>query len=54
MDRKPQGRRTGGLIGLAVIALIVILTLVVQRHIRANAVLEDCLLAGHRNCSHSP
>jgi hypothetical protein len=43
-------RQTAGLIGIAIILLLLILGLFLVRHLRASAAIEDCMMAGRFNC----
>jgi hypothetical protein len=56
MDRRSAGdddgeaRRTAALMGLIVILVLAIAGVILVRALRQEAALEDCLLAGRRNC----
>ena len=43
-------RQTAGLIGIAVILLLLIVGLFLVQQLRTCAAIEDCLLSGRRNC----
>jgi hypothetical protein len=57
MDRRNAGndedeaRRTAALMGFIVILMLAIAGVVLVRALRKEAVLEDCLMAGRRNCA---
>jgi hypothetical protein len=57
MDRRNAGddegaaRRTAALMGFIVILVLAILGVVLVRELRKKAALEDCLMAGRRNCA---
>ena len=56
MDRREdeedaEARRTKALMGLIVVLVLAIAGVVLVRSLREKAALEDCLLAGHRNCA---
>ncbi|HTV88713.1 MAG TPA: hypothetical protein VME41_06830 [Stellaceae bacterium] len=57
MDRHDAGgdddeaRRTAALMGFIVILLLAIAGVILVRELRQKAVLEDCLMAGRRNCA---
>lgn len=44
-------RQTAALMGFIVILLLAIAGVVLVRELRDNASLEDCLMAGRRNCA---
>lgn len=44
-------RRTAALMGFIVILVLAIAGVVLVRELRAKANLEDCLMAGRRNCA---
>ncbi|MFL5287551.1 MAG: hypothetical protein ACJ8AW_42900 [Rhodopila sp.] len=43
-------RQTAGLVGIAVILLLLVIGLFLVQHLRASAAIEDCLMAGRSNC----
>jgi hypothetical protein len=43
-------RQTAGLVGIAVALLLIVIGLFLVQHLRALAEIEDCLMAGRRNC----
>ena len=49
-DREPDSRRPA-LIGLALVLLLVVGAYFLVTALRKNAELEDCLMAGRRNCA---
>jgi hypothetical protein len=57
MDRRSAGgddseaRRTAALMGLIVILVLAIAGVILVRALRREAALEDCLMAGRRNCA---
>ena len=53
-DDDPGSRRTAGLMALVVILVLLVAGLWLQQHMRANAILEDCVLSGRRNCTPIP
>jgi hypothetical protein len=48
-DSEPPRKAAIG--ALILIVLIVIAGVWIQRHIRANSVLEDCMMQGRKNCA---
>ena len=50
-DDDDAERRTGALMGFIVILVLVIAGVVLVRELRKKATLEDCLMAGRRNCA---
>jgi hypothetical protein len=46
-----EARRTAALMGLIVILSLAIIGVILVRELRAKAALEDCLMAGRRNCA---
>ena len=46
-----EARRTRASMGLIVILLLAIAGVVLVRELRDKAALEDCLMAGRRNCA---
>lgn len=49
-DELVARRQTGGLVGIVIILLLLIIGLFLVRQLRVDAELQDCLIAGHRNC----
>jgi hypothetical protein len=47
-DSGPPGK--GAALALVTLVLLVVGGLWLQRHMHANALMEDCLMAGRRNC----
>jgi hypothetical protein len=43
-------RQSSGLLGIAIILVLLIVGLFLVHRLHRNATIEDCLLAGHRNC----
>ena len=50
-DDDDAERRTAALMGFIVILILVIAGVVLVRELRKKATLEDCLMAGRRNCA---
>lgn len=50
-DEEDAARRTAALMGFIVILVLAIAGVVLVRELRTNASLEDCLMAGRRNCA---
>ncbi len=50
-DMTDADRRTSALMGFIVILLLAIAGVVLMRELAKNAKLEDCLMAGRRNCA---
>jgi hypothetical protein len=48
---EPQNQRRGALMALVLIIAIVLGSLLIQRVLRHTGQVEDCLLAGRRNCA---
>ena len=51
-DREEADRRTAGLAAIVVVLLLLIGGLVLARALYAKSKLEDCLMAGRRDCDH--
>jgi hypothetical protein len=49
-DQAPDHPRKGPFFALILIIALVVGGVWLQRHMRANGLMEDCLLAGRRNC----
>jgi hypothetical protein len=49
-DREDADRRTSGLAAIVVVLLLLIGGLLLARTLHKKSLLEDCLLAGRRNC----
>ncbi len=49
-DEAAVDRQTSSLAGLAVVLMVVVLGLQLVRVLTASAIVEDCLMAGRRNC----
>jgi hypothetical protein len=49
-DELVARRQTGGLVGIVIILLLLVVGLFLVRQLRIDAELQDCLIAGHRNC----
>jgi len=50
-DEDEAERRTAALMGFIVILVLAIAGIVLVRELAKNAKLEDCLMAGRRNCA---
>ena len=50
-DDEDAARQTAALMGFIVILLLAIAGVVLVRELRHKAQLEDCLMAGRRNCA---
>ena len=50
-DDDDAARRTAALMGFIVILVLAIAGVILVRELRINANLEDCLMAGRRNCA---
>ena len=50
-DQDDAARRTAALMGFIVILVLAIAGVVLVRELAKNASLEDCLMAGRRNCA---
>ena len=52
-DREDEdaARRTAALMGFVVILLLAIAGLLLVRELRVSTAIEDCLMAGRRNCA---
>ena len=50
-DQSDADRRTSALMGFIVILVLAIAGVVLMRELGKNAKLEDCLMAGRRNCA---
>ena len=50
-DDDDAARRTAALMGFVVILVLAIAAVLLVRELRSNANLEDCLMAGRRNCA---
>ena len=49
-DREDANRRTAGLAAIVVVLLLLIGGLLLTQTLRKKSQLEDCLMAGRRNC----
>jgi len=49
-DREDADRRTAGLAGIVIVLLLLIGGLWLTRTLHKKSVLEDCLMAGRRDC----
>jgi hypothetical protein len=49
-DREDANRRTAGLAGIVVVLLLLIGGLLLTQTLRKKGQLEDCLMAGRRDC----
>lgn len=47
----PPPSRKGPMIALLVIVALVLAGMWLQQHLRATSIMEDCLLAGRKNCA---
>jgi hypothetical protein len=43
-------RQTAGLVGIVITLLLLVIGLFLVQQLRASAAVEDCLMAGRRNC----
>ena len=50
-EEEDEARRTGALMGFVVILLLAIAALILVRELGKESKLEDCLMAGRRNCA---
>ena len=50
-EREDANRRTAALMGCVVILVLAILGILLVRELRQKSNLEDCLMAGRRNCA---
>lgn len=50
MDQEPGSRR-GAVAALVLVAALLVGGLWLMRHLRANAALQDCVMAGRTNCA---
>jgi hypothetical protein len=50
-EEEDAARQTAALMGFIVILLLAIAGVLLVRELRNNANLEDCLMAGRRNCA---
>jgi hypothetical protein len=49
-DREDADRQTLSLAGLALTLLILVVCVFLMKQLHQKSTIEDCLLAGHRNC----
>ena len=49
-DREDADRRTAGLAAIVVVLLLLIGGLLLTKTLHKKSMLEDCLMAGHRDC----
>jgi len=49
-DREEADRRTAGLAAIVVVLLLLIGGLMLTKTLHKKSMLEDCLMAGHRDC----
>lgn len=47
----PEPSRKGAIGALILVLLLVVGGMWILRHIRANSILEDCMMQGRKNCS---
>jgi hypothetical protein len=47
---KVAARQTAGLVGIVITLLLLVIGLFLVQQLRASAAVEDCLMAGRRNC----
>ena len=50
VEQEAADRQTASLAGVAITLLLLVLGLFLVRELHAKVAIEDCLLAGHRNC----
>jgi hypothetical protein len=50
-EDKVAQRQTEGLVGIAVVLLLLVSGLFLVQQLRAAASFQDCLMSGHRNCT---
>jgi hypothetical protein len=48
---KAANRQTASLVGVVVVLLLLVGGLFLVQRLRTASMIEDCLLAGHRNCN---
>ena len=46
-----EGSRRGPLVALLVVAVLLVGGIVLVRHLRATAAIQDCVMAGRTNCA---
>jgi hypothetical protein len=46
----PENRQTASLVAFVIILLLLIMGLFLVRQLRTSSTMQDCLLAGRRNC----
>ena len=51
-DREEADRRTAGLAAIVIVLLLLIGGLILARTLRDKSRVEDCLMAGRRDCDH--
>ncbi|MSO99759.1 MAG: hypothetical protein EXR07_01725 [Acetobacteraceae bacterium] len=49
-DREEADRRTNGLAAIAIVLVLLIAGLLLAKTLHKKSLLEDCLMAGRRNC----
>lgn len=49
-DLKAAERQTASLVGVVITLLLLVLGLFLVQHLHRSSVIEDCLMAGRRNC----
>jgi hypothetical protein len=49
-DDKAAQRQTASLFGVVIILLLLVGGLFLVRHLHTSSMIEDCLMAGRRNC----
>lgn len=49
-DREEEDRRTNGLAAIAIVLLLLIGGLMLAKTLRQKSQMEDCLMAGRRDC----
>lgn len=50
LEDEPEQRRTASLVGIVIILLLLVGGLFLVHRLRSSTAIEDCLMAGRRNC----
>jgi hypothetical protein len=51
MDEPEAGSRRGALAALILVAVLLVGGILLMRHLRATAALQDCVMSGRTNCA---
>ena len=49
-ENKAADRQTASLVGIVIVLVLLVSSLFLVQHLRRSNAIEDCLMAGRRNC----